>query len=103
MTTTDRSPSPEVAPSRADERAADLLANGYTEVTEAGRLKVDQQVDHVGQRYPGASDGTAVIERIFSKDGGRDIELIARRYKPSSPDDTHGFWADYHTMPAVTF
>lgn len=84
-------------------RAAELLTNGYTEVTEAGRLKVDQRVYHVGQRYPGASDGTAVIERIFTKAGGKDVELIARRDKPSSPRDTHGFWADYHTVPVVTF
>lgn len=84
-------------------RAAELLANGYTEVEKAGQLKVDQRVYHVGQRYPGASDGTATIERIFSKADGKDIELIARRDKPYSPDDTHGFWADYHTIPAVTF
>lgn len=103
MTTTDESPKSPEAPSRADEHAAGLLANGYTEVTEAGRLKVDQRVYHIGQRYPGASEGTAVIERIFSKADGKDIELIARRDKPSSPDDTHGFWADYHTLPAISF
>lgn len=103
MTTTDESIKRPEAPSRADEHAAGLLANGYTEVTDAGRLKVDQRVYHIGQRYPGASEGTAVIERIFSKADGKDIELIARRDKPSSPDDTHGFWADYHTLPAITF
>lgn len=104
MTTTDESPKPpETALSRADDQAASLLASGYTEVTEAGRLKVGQRVYHIGQRYPGASEGTAVVERIFSKSGGKDVELIARRDNPGSPDVSFGFWADYHTIPAVSF
>ena len=84
MTSIEKSRSPEAAPSRADEHAADLLANGYTEVTEAGRLKVGQRVCHAGQQYSDAIwNGTAVIERIFTKAGGKDVELIACRDKPS--------------------
>ncbi|MCC3299354.1 hypothetical protein [Arthrobacter caoxuetaonis] len=86
--------------SRADEHAASLLDSGYTEVTEAGGFSVGQRVYHAGQRYPGAERGTAAIERIFVKAEGRGkgIEMIALR-----DDGTHGFWADYHANPAVTF
>lgn len=107
MTTLENSPTAasEAASAQAlaDERAASLLANGYTEVAEAGRFSVGQRIYHVGQRYPGAQLGTAVIERLFSKAGGKDIEMIALRDKPYSPDVTHGFWADYHAEPAVTY
>lgn len=76
----------------AQEQAESLLRAGYTEVQTAGEL-------HVGQQYPEAiREGTAVIERIFTR--GKDVELIARRDKPEwGPNDTHGFWANYHTAP----
>ena len=90
--------------SRADIQAATLLARGYTEVTEAGRLTVGQRVRHVGEQYPNAMwNGTAVIERIFTRHDGKDVEIIARRDKPLwGPNDTHGFWADYHTASTIT-
>ncbi|MGK3708679.1 hypothetical protein [Arthrobacter sp. IK3] len=94
---------PAAEPTRAEEQAADLLANGYTEVTEAGGFTVGQRIYHAGQRYPGAELGTATIERLFTKADGKDIEMIALRDKPYSPDDTHGFWANYHALPAVTY
>lgn len=86
---------------RHEARAAELLGRGYTEVTEAGELFVGQRVRHIGEQYPDAIlHGTAVIERIFIKAGGKDVELIARRDKPRwGPEDTHGFWANYHTAP----
>lgn len=85
-------------------RAAELLANGYTEVETAGRLSVGQRVRHVGEQYSDAIwNGTAVIERIFTKADGKDVELIARRDKPGwSATDTHGFWADYHTSAVLS-
>ena len=85
-------------------RAAELLANGYTEVETAGQLSVGQRVRHIGEQYSAAIwNGTAVIERIFTKADGKDVELIARRDKPVwSPTDTHGFWADYHTAGALS-
>mgnify|MGYP000535070441 CR=1 FL=1 len=83
----------------AQEQAESLLRAGYTEVQTAGELHVGQRVRHVGQQYPEAiREGTAVIERIFTR--GKDVELIARRDKPEwGPNDTHGFWANYHTAP----
>lgn len=85
-------------------RAAELLGLRYTEAAEAGELFVGQRVRNVGEQYPDAIwNGTAVIERIFTRAGGRDVELIVRRDKPRwSPSDTHGFWANYHTTPAIT-
>lgn len=81
----------------AQEQAESLLNRGYAEVQTAGELHVGQRVRHVGQQYPEAvREGTAVIERIFTR--GKDVELIARRDKPEwGPEDTHGFWANYHT------
>lgn len=85
-------------------RAAELLSNGYTEVETAGQLSVGQRVRHVGEQYSDAIwNGTAVIERIFTKADGKDVELIARRDKPGwSATDTHGFWADYHTSAVLS-
>lgn len=90
---------PEEARQRAERQVASLNAYGYTEVTEAGSLSVGQRVHHVGERYPGASRGTATIERIFTRAGGHDVEVIVRREKPDSTGDTYGFWANYHTIP----
>lgn len=89
--------------SRAEDRAADLLASGYLETTSIGRLTVGQRVHHIGERYPEASDnGTAVLERIFHQPGraphNTDVEVIVKRDKPRYENDTHGFWADYHTV-----
>ena len=82
----------------AQTRAAELLSSGYLEVDQAGELQVGQRVRHAGQQYAEARRfGTAVIERIFQR--APDIELIVKRDKPEwGPDDTHGYWADYHTV-----
>jgi hypothetical protein len=80
-----------------EKRAQELIDCGYTEVQERGRLRVGARVRHVGQQYPQARNGTATIERIFTR--GVDVELIAKRDKPDwGPNDTHGYWADYHTV-----
>lgn len=90
----------------AKERAEELLSHGYVEIQEAGRLRVGQRVRHAGQQYPEAyRNGTGVIEKIFRSPriiwGKEDVELIVKRDKPMwGPDDTHGYWADYHTAPA---
>ena len=88
---------------RADEHAAHLLARGYTEVTEAAGLTAGQRVRHIGEQYPGALHrGTGTLERIFTRGTRKDIEVIVRRDKPKfGPADTHGFWADYHTVPVA--
>ena len=89
----------------AEERAQDLIARGYVEVQEIGRLKVGQRVRHGGQRGPEAVDaGTGVLERIFHNPDSawerrwhqRDVEVIVKRDRPEFGND-HGFWADYDT------
>lgn len=97
-------PDQETALPKHEARAAELLARGYTEVESAGQFSVGQRVRHVGEQYPDAMwNGTAVIERMFTLPEGRDVELIARRDKPRwGPDDSHGFWASYHTAPIIT-
>lgn len=89
-----------------EDRAKELLDMGYEEVTEApgpyGALNVGQRVHHVGQQYSEARAGTATIERIFIRHSrDNDVEVIAKRDKPIwGPNDTHGYWANYHTIPA---
>ena len=79
--------------------ATALIGSGYTEVQEHAALKVGDRVRHVGEQYTDAYQrGSGVIERIFVR-GERDVELIVKRDKPRwSPTDTHGYWADYHTV-----
>lgn len=91
----------------AEDRAAGLLNHGYVEIREFGNLHIGQRVRHVGQQYYEArQNGTAAIERIFQSPrniGGRpDVELIVKRDRPEwGPNDTHGYWADYHTVPVA--
>ena len=89
----------------AEQHAKDLLDRGYVDVQEFDNLRIGQRVRHVGQQYSAARlNGTAVIEWIFKSPriihGRPDVEVIAKRDKPIwGPDDTHGYWADYHTVP----
>ena len=87
----------------AESQAQSLLDAGYTEVTEHNEFEVGCRVRHVGEQYSAAMrDGTGVIERIFIRSRRGivlDVELIVRRDKPKfSATDTHGYWANYHTV-----
>lgn len=85
----------------AETQVQSLLDYGYVEVQEHGCLKVGQRVRHVGQQYSEAyNNGTGTLERIFHRpDRGNDVEVIVKRDKPQfGPHDTHGFWANYHTI-----
>jgi hypothetical protein len=88
----------------ADERAEELLSRDYREITEFEQFRIGQRVRHGGEQWPEAiRNGTGVIERIFQSPriiwGKPDVEFIVRRDKPKfGPDDTHGYWADYHTI-----
>ena len=76
--------------------AASLLASGYEEVTEHGRLAVGQRVKHIGELYSDAGwYGTAALQRIFVR-RETDVEVIVLRDKPGM-SGLHGQWADYHT------
>ena len=84
---------------RAERQAASLVRSGYTEATEHGRFRVGCRVRHVGEQYPEARDGTATIERIFVHEALGHMEMIVKRDRPQwGPTDTHGFWANYHTV-----
>lgn len=83
------------------ERAEDLILNGYQEVTELGALKVGQRVRHYSEQWSGAYEkGTATIARIFHHPNSswsqaynaKDVELIVTR-----DDGSSGYWANYHT------
>lgn len=83
----------------AESQAASLLSYGYKEVTEHGQFHVGARVRHIGEQYREARNGTATIERIFTHDKLGHMEMIVKRDKPRfGPNDTHGFWANYHAV-----
>lgn len=95
------------AKKRMEEKVAEMLANGYVEVTEFNNLKVGARVCHSGQRwYEARVHGTATIERILHKPVSSwsqkynrpDIELVAKRDKSDFTGDEYGYWADYHAV-----
>ena len=79
---------------RAERQAQSLLMCGYTEVQEVATFKVGARVRHVGHQYPEARNGTATIERIFTR--GVDVEMIVKRDAPEFGSE-YGYWANYHT------
>lgn len=84
--------------------ASDLLARGYVEIPDHNGLRPGVRVRHVGEQYPGASEGTATVLRVFKSprviQGDPDVELIVKRDKPSFWGEDYGYWADYHTVLA---
>ena len=93
---------------RVEKAEKGLLDRGYVEVPEYDRLQVGQRVRHIGEQWSEAyHTGTGVIEKIFYREksswGANDVELIVKRDKPRfGPNDTHGYWASYHTIVVNT-
>lgn len=88
----------------AAEHAGNLLARGYTEVTESQHLSIGARVRQTDEDYDKAlRHGTGTIERIFHKPGSAwsqhwgspDVELIIKRDKPRFVSE-HAFLANYH-------